>query len=124
MPHILALDIGRRRTGAAFADTSIGVPVALDTFKHTSDDQLIEHIEHAATQRGVELLVLGLPLLPTGDEGDEVSHVRACGELLVKHGWQVSYLDERYTTAKHSASDGDARAACELLSTYLQRTAS
>jgi len=119
--RILALDIGRRRTGVAFAESDVGVPIALDTIQHKTEDELIVQTESYAKEKQVDELLLGLPLLPTGIEGDQVDYVRSCGEIFTERGWKISYLDERYTTDKKTQSDGDARAACELLLTFLQR---
>jgi putative transcription antitermination factor YqgF len=111
---ILALDLGLKRTGIAFLDTENGVPLSLDTLHHDSAEEVVEAVTRIAHVKGVTHVVMGLPLLPSGDEGEQASVTRACGELLAEKGLTVSYLDERYTTPKNVAH-GDAVAACELL---------
>jgi putative Holliday junction resolvase len=123
--RILGLDIGRRRTGVSFVDMNIGVPLALDTLQHTDENDLVTQIMQQCDEREVDLLVIGLPLLPSGDEGMQSSFVRLIGDRLETAGMAVEYLDERYTTGRdQKESDGDARAACELLLMYVQRMTS
>ncbi len=122
--RILGLDVGRKHTGVSFADDSVGVPLALDTLHHTDENDLVSHVLQQCDERDIDLLVLGLPLLPSGDEGTQSTFVRLIGDRLETAGLVVEYLDERYTTSKSTATDGDAQAACELLLMYLQRQTS
>ncbi len=119
--RILALDLGTRRTGAAFADSDVGIPLPLDTIQTNSPQDLLDEILLMADERDIDLVLLGLPLLPTGKEGSQVGYVRDMGALLEEKGIVVEYLDERYTSQKHGENDGDAKAACTLLSIYLER---
>lgn len=120
--RILALDIGRRRTGVAFAEDTIGVPVALDTVQHESIDDLRDQVLVLADERNVDVLLLGMPLLLSGKEGDQSAFVRTCGDRLEAVGMHVEYMDERYSTGTRTKDiDGDAKAACELMLTYLSK---
>lgn len=121
--YILALDIGKRRTGAALGDTDTATVVALDTMQHGSDvmDDVAKQILTLAKSKHVQTIVLGLPLLLSSEEGSQTEFVREIGTRLQEAGLTVAYLDERYTTAKHSRSDGDAKAACQLMLTWLER---
>ena len=121
--RILGLDIGTRRTGVAFVDQSIGVPLALDTIESDSEADLVAQLLQLCDEREIDLLVIGLPLLPSGEEGAQSSFVRLIGSRLEETEMPVEYLDERYTTQKHGENDGDARAACELLTLFLDRDA-
>ncbi len=127
--NILALDIGKRRTGVAFLPEATGVPVPLETIAHTTETLLIERVTEIIKARSVGQLVIGLPLLPDGTEGEQVGYVRAVAEQLQSVVPSILFRDERYTTvkvhshkhARHSpppsAYDGDAAAACALLLT-------
>lgn len=115
--RILALDIGTRRTGVAFLDTAVGVPLAADTLRHVSDEELVAGIVAQVAKRGIDRFVVGLPLLPSGEEGEQSDYVRRIAELLEESGTPVTFLDERYTTPKTGA-DGDSMAACILLQGY------
>lgn len=121
--RILGLDIGRKRTGAAFADDSIGFPLVLDTMEAEDEADLVSQILQSCDERDIDLIVIGLPLLPSGKEGTQSSFVRLIGDRLEQATMPIQYLDERYTTSKSGESDGDAKAACIILETFLQRLA-
>ncbi|MCK5016079.1 MAG: Holliday junction resolvase RuvX [Candidatus Peribacteraceae bacterium] len=116
--NVLALDIGLRRTGVAFADVSTGVPVALDTIHHKSFDELFLRIKKILEDKKVNHMVLGLPLLPSGDEGEQCEHVRNFANLL-ENVITYSTVDERYTSFSNREVDSDASAAVHILQTYL-----
>ena len=118
---ILALDIGTRRTGVAFVDTANGIPLPLDTILSESTEELVSHIHQIADERGVEKIVIGLPLLLSGDEGSQSGYVRECAAMIEQSGLQIHFVDERYTTGASAEYDGDARVACGLLTTFLER---
>jgi putative Holliday junction resolvase len=119
--RLFALDIGTKRTGVAFVDTDNDIALPLDTIIADSREEMIERVLDLVEARHVEEIVIGLPLLPSGEEGSQVRYVRACGEQLQHQGVTVVFMDERYTTSKNTSFDGDARAACELLQIYLER---
>lgn len=121
MPAVLALDVGARRTGVALADERTQVPVALDSIRHANTDELVSAVITLLKERGVDSVVCGLPLLPSGEEGSQCRFVRSVADLLTAKGVPVSLLDERYSTPRGTESDGDAAAACQLLLTFLDR---
>ena len=123
--RFLAFDIGTRRTGVAFLDTSVGIPLPLDTLHHTSVDVLLPLIIALIDQRKAERIIIGLPLLPSGAHGSQSEVSKGVGTQLLARGLDVEYVDERYTTPRNSDHkhtiptrnlDGDASAACALLS--------
>lgn len=119
--RILALDIGKRRTGVAFSDDTIGIPLPLDTLLSKDEADLVSQILVLCDEREIDLLVIGLPLLLSGQEGSQSTFVRFIGNRLEEAEIPVQYLDERYTTQKSGENDGDARAACTLLQLFLDR---
>jgi len=119
--RILGLDVGRKRTGASFADDSVGFPLAIDTIIAEDEADLVAQILQACDERDIDLIVIGLPLLPSGKEGTQSSFVRLIGDRLEQATMAVEYLDERYTTTPGGESDGDTRAACQILQTFLER---
>lgn len=118
--RVLALDIGKKRTGVAFVDTENDIPLPLDTIVESSTRRMVQRVVGLAEERMADLVVIGLPLLLSGSEGSQSSYVRGCADLLEKKGLTITFLDERYTTSKHTSFDGDARAACELLQMFLE----
>ncbi len=124
--NILALDIGMRRTGVAIADDGNGVVVALDTLAHASVQELIAKIQEVAKTKNVGQLVLGLPLLLSGEAGSQAEFVRSVGQDLQKSGFLVSYIDERYSTPsgrqpEDREIDQDSASACQILHMHLDR---
>jgi putative holliday junction resolvase len=122
MSLLLAADIGRRRTGLAIGDTVAGFVMALQTLKHKEDSELIAGVLKIAQEKKVTELIIGLPLLPQGDEGEQSTYVRGiANELGKQSGLVVTLLDERYSTNTRDGTDPDARAACELASLAVQQ---
>lgn len=118
--NILALDIGERRTGVAYADSSIAVPIALDTIHHQSPQELEEALLRLVADRDVHHLVFGLPKLLSGDEGEQAITVRKYIESFsLPEGVSHSFVDERYTSHQEPEIDKDAAAACALMGVYL-----
>ena len=117
--HYFALDIGTRRTGIAFADDEGRVPVALETIKHASFDALEEQLLSLIKERAIDHIILGLPLLLSGAEGEQVVVVRDFARRLSKRDIPLSFIDERYTTPRTAEIDGDSAAACQILQTFL-----
>ncbi len=128
--RFLALDVGKRRTGLAFLDEETGIPLPLETFHHSSSAQLIAHVESVKGERNIDVVVLGLPLLPSGTEGEQAAFVREFGDRLIEKGIEVRYVDERFTTTQSAFShtgaksmtkhiDADAGAACAILNMFL-----
>jgi putative Holliday junction resolvase len=120
----LALDIGTRRTGVAYGDDETGIPLPLETIKHTSEEELITSIQKLCSERNVDLVLVGLPLLPSGDEGSQSSYVHSMVEKLIELGLKVELIDERYTSPRKGGSDSqktdpDAAAACAILAVKL-----
>ena len=128
----LALDIGTRRTGVAYLDEEIGIPLPLEMIVHASCKDLIAAVQKILRARRIDCVIVGLPLLPSGAQGAQAAISRGVGELLKRGGWTVQYVDERYSTPRRSAHaktllafhvDGDAAAACALLEVLPPRTA-
>jgi putative Holliday junction resolvase len=121
MSSLLAFDVGLRRTGVAIAFSGTDMAIVKDTIHHKDMAALEMEIQTLCTQYQVKTMVLGLPLLASGDEGSQVEIVRSLAKNLEKLGFEVLFIDERYTTARNVQYDGDAASACQILSTYLER---
>ena len=122
MHHYLALDIGLRRTGVAYASSDAGVPLALKTIKHDTFDVLNEKVADLFKEKDITHLIVGLPLLPSGDEGEQVEIVRsAVDKMPIPSHILTIFIDERHTTPREKYKDPDAAAACEILSMYLHK---
>lgn len=118
---LLALDVGERHSGVAFFDSAIDFVIPLDTIHHKNELELLDAADAVLKQRGVKNVVVGLPLLLSGVEGSQAKFARLVGTQLAARGYAVDYVDERFTTDRLTPSDGDAKAACIVLNTYLRQ---
>jgi putative Holliday junction resolvase len=95
---VLAIDFGLRRVGVAVGDTELGIAVPAGVLPNNG--KLIEKIAEIVREKGVEKVVVGLPLTPSGREGERAKAVR---EFISKlratlPNLPVETWDERYTT--------------------------
>jgi putative Holliday junction resolvase len=122
--RIMAIDHGTARAGCAISDPSGTLARPLD---------VIEPPDPAAAARlvsenEVELVVVGLPVSLSGDEGPQAKLAREFGNALAEIvDVPVETYDERLTTrmAESSVRAGatappDALAAAHLLESYLE----
>ncbi len=125
--RFLAIDLGLRKTGLAWLDESVGVALPMDTFRHKSGDEILAHVLALISEKNIDQVILGLPLLPSGDEGSQTEIVKKFADRLRLAGANVRLQDERYSTPRahstrrtgagpHASNfDDDAAAACALL---------
>ncbi|MDB4978832.1 MAG: putative holliday junction resolvase [Candidatus Peribacteria bacterium] len=130
MKHFLALDVGTRRTGVAYASEDVGIALPLPTLHHKTKEEFGECVRRVCSERKISHLIIGLPKLPSGDEGEQAGIVREYVCELASIGAEIIYIDERYTTpnAKMRTSkndvvrnkmDDNAIAAVAILGKYL-----
>lgn len=67
--RVLAVDFGEKRIGLAVSDEAGDVVVAVGTVSRASDAQAAAEVVHAAKEREVRRLVVGLPGHGDGREG-------------------------------------------------------
>jgi len=125
--RILALDHGAARVGAAICDPTetLARPLAV------VEPPDVGAVATLAAENEAELVVVGLPVSLSGDEGEQAAEARAfAAELAAALDVSVETYDERLTTrlAESSARAGagsppDALAAAHLLESFLQRRA-
>ena len=73
----------------------------LTTVRVKSMREAVDAAADIASRDGAEKIVIGLPLLPDGTEGERASKTRAFGRVLAKvTGLPVDYSDERLTTVQ------------------------
>lgn len=84
--------------GVAASDSGI-VANALYTFAHKSMREAIDAVCKEAAARGVDVIVVGLPLNMDGSEGERALKTRAFGRVVERvSGRPVVYRDERLTS--------------------------
>ena len=123
--RILALDYGAARIGCAVSDPSGTLATPIPSV--ISGDP--EALAALAEDRGVERIVIGLPISLDGAEGGQASETRRFGDRLAELiDIPIEYYDERLTTRmatrtrreSGASSDEDSIAAAHLLEAYLQ----
>lgn len=128
---ILSLDIGQKRTGVAFVDEeATGIVMPLETLRHDSGDEFLAAAKKIILDRKAEHIVIGLPLLPSGEEGSQAAFVRGRAERLRDFGVPFTFVDERYTSRTLSPAlpqqksemsvNPDEMAAIAILEAYIR----
>ncbi len=124
---MLALDHGTARIGCALSDPTGTLATPLPVIEPPSAKAVAEVV----AERGVERVVVGLPLHLSGEEGSQAALARGfAAELKDLLSIPVETYDERLTTrmAEMSRRAGagaapDSLAAAHLLEAYLAGTA-
>lgn len=138
VPRILAVDWGERRIGLAVSDPQGIIATGLRTLVVRGAADAIARIAAIATERETERIVVGLPLLMSGERGEAAeSAQRFADALAARTGLRVDTYDERLTSAlserrlrEVGTRRGRARtrvdegAAVALLESYLSRVRS
>jgi putative Holliday junction resolvase len=97
----LAIDYGLKRTGLASCDpmgiTAQPLPAIVSSSLETTIADILEHVK----ERQIIRLLIGMPYLPDGREGEQAKSVHvfidACRKALPE-GFDIRHQDERHTT--------------------------
>lgn len=96
---ILAVDLGKSRTGLAVSDRTGFLASPLETLYEKNEERLIERISDIAKKEKAELIVVGLPKNMDGSEGESAQNARRIAGLIKeKSGIDIDMCDERGTT--------------------------
>lgn len=131
--RVLALDVGDERIGVAISDETGLLARPLTVVRRVAGKASFIEIKDLVERYQVEKMVVGLPLLPSGDEGDQVRSTRAYVRGMREHvDLDVVYVDERDTTLRaeeimiqnqrsrrRRKQELDAVAAAVILQSYL-----
>lgn len=97
----LALDIGDERVGVALSDLSGRLARPLEVIARRPGPSGFLRIAGIIAENKVEMVVVGLPLLPDGSEGKQVRSTRAYVAGLEPHiKVPVVFWDERGSTRR------------------------
>lgn len=99
---LMGLDVGERRIGVAVSDPLGKTAQPFATIER--DDSIVDRVRGLLAETGAERLVLGLPLLMDGREGEQARRVREFARTLTG-GLEVpiEFIDERLTTREAEA---------------------
>jgi putative holliday junction resolvase len=133
--RIAGIDFGTVRIGLAISDEMRIIAQSLETIKASSDPmQTVRLIAHALSRyKNIDTIVIGLPLLLNGKEGEMAQLVRAFAKNLEQVlPFPILFWDERLTSSgvekmliesdisrKKRAELSDALSAVSILQNYL-----
>ena len=89
---ILSLDVGERRIGVAYADTSIRIPVARGVVE--VDGTEIDAIKEIYKQLEASVIVLGYPRNQSGEPTKQTRSVEGFADRLSAAGFDYVFQDE------------------------------
>jgi putative holliday junction resolvase len=130
--RVLGIDPGEVRVGVAVSDPRGIVAVPVGVFARSAGGSA-EAVAKLARDERVELIVVGLPVLPSGEPGQQARRARRYGREIERFsGLPVVFWDERFTTQeagrvllesgasrRRRRADRDATAAAIILQEYL-----
>lgn len=96
----LGLDVGDARIGVSVSDPTALIARPLDTIQRTPRKGCLDRLEALVRETGATGLVVGLPLLESGVEGEQAEKTRAFLRSANRRipSLPVTWWDERYTT--------------------------
>ncbi|MGK2879137.1 MAG: Holliday junction resolvase RuvX [Solirubrobacterales bacterium] len=126
--RVLALDHGSARCGCAISDPSGTLVRPIGAIKQPDSKDGRAQLVALIAELEAELILIGLPRLQSGEEGEQAASVRSfAGRLAAEIDVPVEFYDERFTTrlaqaslAAGATSDEDSLAAAHLLEEYLE----
>ena len=136
----MGLDYGSKTVGVAISDDRLSFAMPKETIPRDSEKRLrrtLARIEELIRENEIAKIVVGLPLLPDGTEGERAEKARDFAEKIkTRTGLEVILLDERYTTTasaeeldemqipkEEQKAYIDQLAACHILDEYLHQLA-
>jgi putative holliday junction resolvase len=99
LTRLLGIDLGRRRIGLAIADTATGDVRPLATLHRAAAERDAASIGTLLAEQRIDEIVVGLPLMLDGSEGEQAAETRAWADQVVTTlGVPLTWRDERLTT--------------------------
>lgn len=128
--RVLALDHGSARCGCAVSDPTGTIVTPAGVVEKPDSAAGLAQLESMANELNVELVVIGLPLLQSGELGTQAAAAKSfAGRLGSRLNVPIELFDERFTTrmAQSSIGEGatsqeDALAAAHLLEDFLAKS--
>jgi putative Holliday junction resolvase len=96
---VLAIDLGEKRIGLAISDETRTIATGYDVVKRKSRREDFARYATVVANEGVTLIIMGLPITFSGDEGQRAAWVRDYTADLQDHvDVPVEFWDERFST--------------------------
>ncbi len=133
--RILAVDLGKARTGLAVCDEGERLASPVGVIQEYNREKVAHSVAEKAAEYGVKEIVVGLPRNMDGSEGESAQGARAFAEQLRnmvrlpvvmqdERGTTITahgYLNDTDTRGKKRKAVVDAVAATIILEDYLMR---
>jgi putative Holliday junction resolvase len=104
--RLLGVDVGERRIGIARSEGRTAVPLTI--VAHRNRDEDLARVAAVTSEQEADAVVVGLPLLESGEEGEQARRARRFGDALARRiAAPVVYHDERYSTWRATNDPGD-----------------
>ena len=117
---IIALDIGKKRTGIAKAVDGLNIAIGIKTV--FSFKELIYELKLLKFEK----LIVGWPLTLKGEEGHQCLRIKStANNILHEIGKDIEliFIDERFTSCfEHNVKEKDTASAVVILQKYLDKT--
>jgi putative Holliday junction resolvase len=100
--RVLGIDLGDVRIGLARSDPLGITAQPLGILEISGDKQILREIRRIVSEQEISTVVIGLPLLLSGEEGERARAAREFASRLEKslHGVDVLLWDERLSTVQ------------------------
>ena len=100
-PRALGIDLGTKRVGIAVSDTLGIAATPVEVIEGKTQEQVAARVAEIAKDRGVSVLVVGMPYNMDGSEHASAASIRFRADLCGrKAGLPVEFVDERLTTVE------------------------
>ncbi|MEI7794503.1 MAG: Holliday junction resolvase RuvX [Thermoleophilia bacterium] len=125
----LGLDLGRERTGVAVSDPTGTLVRPLSVIRRIDGAEGAAALDAVIAHEAPEVIVIGEPLLMSGERGEQAHHSSSfAGRLRKRVDARVVLTDERLSTAEAerlrreggATADLDSVAACVILESWLR----
>jgi putative Holliday junction resolvase len=102
---VLAIDLGEKRIGLAISDETRTVAAGYGVIIRKSRQEDFERYAKIIASEDIMLLIMGLPITLSGEEGQRAAWVRDySAELSEKISIPLEFWDERFSTKQAEAS--------------------
>jgi putative Holliday junction resolvase len=102
---VLAIDLGEKRIGLAISDETRTIATGYDVLPRKSRREDFERLLEIIEEQKITLVVMGLPITLSGEEGQRAAWVHDYSADLNKHiSVPLEFWDERYSTKQAEAS--------------------
>jgi len=99
--RVLAVDYGGKRTGLAVSDPMRIVATPLDAVTSVSLEETVESVAQVAGDKDAKVVLVGMPYLPNGHEGEQCARVRLFMRALrerLPESVAIEEIDERFSS--------------------------